>query len=74
MSDANLSDTLRDKQQHIELLEGALAGERAKCIAELEQLVKVVDAEQWEARPLQRMFISGIKLAIRELQGNKRPR
>jgi len=47
---------------------------REQCIGELAELLVVIEKEEWEFRPQKRAVISGIKLAIRELQGQRRPR
>lgn len=47
---------------------------REACIGELAELVVVIEKEQWKFAPQKRAVMAGIKLAIRELQGNKRPR
>lgn len=52
----------------------ARRGERETCIGELAELLVVIEKETWEFPPQKRAVLAGVKLAIRELQGNKRPR
>lgn len=50
------------------------AAERENCIGELAELLVVIEKEVWEFPPQKRAVMAGIKLAMRELQGQKRPR
>lgn len=59
-------EQLRDK--------ATMQGERERCITDLCELLVVIEKEDWEFRPQKRAVLAGIKLAIRELQGNKRSR